>query len=77
MKPDAIRQLLGRRPFQLVEVHLTNGEVYPVRYPDCAILLRSNLIIGDPDADNFVVCALDQIANLNTPQAANGPLRDS
>lgn len=74
MKAEALRQLLGRRPFQPLDVHMSNGEIYQIRYPDCAVVLRSTLFIGDPDADNFVICSFDQVANVNTPQAANNPM---
>lgn len=32
---------------------MSNGEVYQVRYPDFAFVLRTNFVIGHPDADNF------------------------
>ncbi len=62
--------MLQRRPFQPFEVRMSNGDVYQVRYPDFAFVLRSNLVIGDPDADNIAICALDQLASVNAPQPA-------
>jgi hypothetical protein len=47
---------------------MSNGDVYQVRYPDFAFVLWSNFVIGDPDADNFAICALDQMAGVNVPQ---------
>jgi hypothetical protein len=44
--------------------------MYQVRYPDFAFVLRSNLVIGDPDADSIAICALDQMSSVNVPQPA-------
>ncbi len=68
MKSEALRELLQRRPFQPFEVRMSNGDVYQVRYPDFAMALRSNFIIGDADADHFVIGAFDQMASVNVPQ---------
>lgn len=70
MNPQTLRELLQRRPFQPFEVRMSNGDVYQVRYPDFAFVLRSNFVIGDPDADNVAICALDQMASVNLPQPA-------
>jgi hypothetical protein len=61
---EAIRQLLDARPFEPFAVHLSSGDVHPVRYPGCAILTRSRLVIADPDADNVVICSLLDIVSV-------------
>lgn len=68
MKPEHVRELLRRRPFVPFEVRMSNGDVYQVRYPDTAFVNKSLLVIGDPDADNFIICALDQMAAATVPQ---------
>lgn len=60
--------MLRRRPFLPFEVRMSNGDVYQIRYPDFAFVLKTNLVIGDPDADNIGICALDQMATINAPQ---------
>jgi len=72
MNADTLRQMLRRRPFLPFEIHMSNGEVYQVRYPDFAFVLRSNFVIGDPDADNIAICALDQMASVNAPHPDPG-----
>jgi len=69
MKANTIKELLERRPFQPFEVRMTDGNVYQVRYPGYAFVLKAMLFIGDPDADTVAFCALDQIASVNVPQA--------
>lgn len=64
MNHEYFEQLLTARPFEPFAVHLSSGVVYPVRYPNFAILTRSRLVIADPDADNVVVCSLLHIASV-------------
>jgi len=71
MNLETLRGMLRQRPFQPFEVRMSNGDVYQIRYPDFAFVLRSNLVIGDPDADRLALCALDQMASVNVPQPAN------
>jgi hypothetical protein len=47
---------------------MSNGDVLQVRYLEFAFVLRTNFVIGDPDADNIAICALDQMASVNIPQ---------
>ena len=65
MKTETLREMIDRRPFMPFEVRMSNGDVYQVRYPNFAFVLKSNLVIGDPDADHIAICALDQMASIN------------
>ena len=68
MSAETLRQMLQQRPFVPFEVHMSNGDVYQVRYPQFAFVLRTLLVLGDPDADNIAICALNQMASINAPQ---------
>jgi hypothetical protein len=70
MNAETLREMLRRRPFRPFEVRMSSGDVYQVRYPDFAFVLKTNLVIGDPDADHIAICALDQMATVNLPQPA-------
>src|ERR1019366_9504588 len=72
MNAQVLRQMMLGRPFQPFEVSMSNGEVHQVRYPDFAFVLRTNFVIGDPDADNVVICSLDQMASVQVPQPVSG-----
>ena len=72
MNAQILRQMMVRRPFQPFEVRMSNGDAYQVRYPDFAFILRTNFVIGDPDADNVVICALDQMSSVHVPQTVSG-----
>jgi hypothetical protein len=70
MKPNILKELLERRPFQPFELRMSNGDVFQVRCPNYAFVHRTMLFIGDLDADTVAFCALDQIASVNILQAA-------
>ena len=69
MSYEYIQELISRRPFEPFEVHLSSGEVHPVRYPGFAALTRTRLVITDPDADRIAVCSLLHIASIALLQA--------
>ena len=62
MNAKILREMLDRRPFQPFEVRMSSGDVYQVRYPKIAGVTPTRFFIVDPDADDFVICNLDQIA---------------
>jgi hypothetical protein len=50
MRPDDIRQLLLRNPFEPFRICLLDGTTYDVRDPDLIVVGRSILQIGFPAA---------------------------
>jgi hypothetical protein len=70
MNFEYFQELLAKRPFEAFAVHLSNGEVHAVRYPGCAALTRTRLVITDPDADRIVIYSLLHIASVDLLQAA-------
>jgi hypothetical protein len=58
MNYEYFQQLLNARPFQPFAVQLSSGVIHQVRYPGCAILTRTRMVIADPDADQIVVISL-------------------
>jgi hypothetical protein len=73
MNHEYIQTLLNARPFEPFAVQLSSEVTHPVRYPGYAFLTRTRLVIGDPDADNVVVCSLLHIVKvemLSAPERA-------
>jgi hypothetical protein len=73
MNQEYFQTLLNARPFQPFAVQLSSGVVHPVRYPGCAVLTRTRMVITDPEADQIVVCSLIHIVKvemLATPEPA-------
>ena len=61
---DALPQLLRNQPFRPFEVRMSNGDCFEVRHPEMALLLKSNLVFGSPESDDFTSCALLHIADI-------------
>ncbi len=75
MNYEYLRELIEKRPFEPFAVQLSSGETHAVRYPSCAALTRTRLVISDPDADRIFHCSLlhiTSVAFLQTGAAAGG-----
>jgi hypothetical protein len=70
MNRETIQELLQHRPFEPFTIHTTNGESLQVRHPEMAMLLKTKVIVGDPDNDRSWICSLLHIATIETPQNA-------
>lgn len=51
MNADAIRRSLDKRPFEPLEVQLSSGQVYEIRHPENALVLKNALVIAEPETD--------------------------
>jgi hypothetical protein len=54
MTLQTFRELLGRRPFQVVKLTLSSGQTFEIRHPEIAMLTRTRLLIGVDVADDGV-----------------------
>ena len=55
---------------------MSNGDSFEVKHPEMALLLRSSLIFGSPESDDFVFCSLLHVADvkaISTPAGGAGP----
>jgi hypothetical protein len=64
MNAETVREFLIRQPFEPLHVHLSNGEVHQIPHPEFAILLKNTLVIGIPESDRVICCALLHIASI-------------
>lgn len=66
MRPEEILELLRRRPFIPLRVHLTDGRVYDIRHPEQVLVLRQRLDIGiQPDPKTGVVEGVEHCSLLH------------
>ncbi len=76
MNTETMQGLLRRQPFQPFEVRMSNGDAYQIRHPEMALLLRSNLVLGSHESDDFIFCSLLHVAEVKalplTPDGTNG-----
>ena len=64
MNAERLREALSRRPFEPFSIRMSNGDVFPVRHPENAILLRTRLVVADPENDRTMICSLLHIASI-------------
>ena len=70
MNREYIQTLLDTRPFVPFTVYMSSGQFHNVRYPGCAILTPTRMVITDPDADHIVVVSLFHIVKVEMLQPA-------
>jgi hypothetical protein len=63
-------KLLKARPFQPFRVHLSSGDVYEIRHPEMAFLMRTKIMLGlDPDksgyADDWTMISLLHVTSID------------
>lgn len=46
MRPEDLRELNRRQPFEPYRIHITTGQTYDIEHPDQVIVQRSRLVIG-------------------------------
>lgn len=51
---EALKEWLGRRPFEPFRVVLSSGESYEVRHPEVALLVKGGLYVGLPAANGEI-----------------------
>ena len=68
MNSETVKEWLTKQPFEPFEVRLSNGVAYQVRHPEFAFVMKSNLIIGDPNSERVSVCALLHVTSIETLQ---------
>jgi hypothetical protein len=67
---EMIREWLNRRPFEPFVLRLADGEAHEVRHPENVVLLKSRIIIGYPETDRVVHCALIHVDSIESLQMA-------
>lgn len=70
MNAETIREYLRRKPFEPFVIRMSNGEVHEIRHPECALLMKTRMVVYDPDDDRSVTCALVHINSVETLQAS-------
>jgi hypothetical protein len=70
MNSETIRDYLRREPFEPFVIRMSNGEVYEIRHPECAFVMKTRVIVYYPDEDRSVTCALVHINSVEALQAS-------
>jgi len=72
MNTETLQGLLHRRPFQPLEIRMSNGDLHQIRHPEMAMLLRSNIFLGSPDSDDFEFLSILHVVEVKAIPMASG-----
>ena len=70
MNAETIREYLRRKPFEPFVIRMSNGEIHEIRHPECALLMKTRMVVYYPDDDRSVTCPLVHINSVETLQAS-------
>ncbi len=70
MNAETIRDYMRREPFEPFVIRMSNGEVHEIRHPECALVMKTKMIVYYPDNDRSVTCALVHVNSVETLQAS-------
>jgi hypothetical protein len=79
MRPEELLQLIRKRPFVPLRLHMTDGTAYEIRHPEQVLVLRSRVDIGmSPDPATGVLervdhCSLLHVVRVEELQTAAPP----
>jgi hypothetical protein len=78
MRAEELLNLLRRRPFVPIRLHLTDGSAHDIRHPEMALLSRSSIEIGIEGqngggiAEQIVYCSLLHIVRVENLSSQAG-----
>jgi hypothetical protein len=49
IRPEDVRELLRKQPFQPFRMHMSNGQYYDVSHPDVAVVTRGTIVVAKAD----------------------------
>ncbi len=72
MNTATFQSLLRRRPFQPLEIRMSNGDVHVVRHPEMAMAMKSNIFFGSSESDDFEFLSLLHVVEVKAIPIASG-----
>ena len=70
MNAETIRDYMRREPFEPFVIRMSNGEVHEIRHPECALVMKTKMMVYYPDNDRSVTCALAHVNSVEILQAS-------
>ncbi len=83
MTPEELYRMVHKLPFEPFRIHLTDGRVFDIRYPEINMVGVSYMIIGlpvpndpDPVADQFIKVPLSLFDRVESLYAAPATIQN-
>ena len=54
MRAEELRELLDRRPFEPIRLHISSGQTVDIKHPEMAFVTSSLVVVGATESDNRV-----------------------
>lgn len=70
MNAEALQKLLSVRPFEPVEIELSSGQVIPIRHPENVMVLKTTLVVAEPETDTVRWPSLIHIVSVRRKQTS-------
>jgi hypothetical protein len=61
---------VARSAWVIGRIRMSNDEVHEIRHPECALVMKTKIIVGYPDDDRSVTRALVHVNSIETLQAS-------
>jgi hypothetical protein len=68
---EVVQRILREQPFRPISVRMSDGDVFEIRRPEAAMLVRSSLLIALPGQEWPVTCALLHINDIRPLETAS------
>jgi len=72
MNTATLQGLLRRKPFQPLEIRMSNGDIHQIRHPEMAMLLKSNIFLGSAESDDFEFLSLLHVVEVKAVPITSG-----
>ena len=69
MNAETIRDYMRREPFEPFVIRMSNGETHEIRHPECALVMKTKMIVYYPYDDRSATCALVHVNSVEALQA--------
>ncbi len=86
MRPDELKAMLDRRPFEPIRLHISSGQTVDIKHPELAMVTRSLVVVGVIESDqpgvadytiHYNLLHIVKIEPLNGAQQPQAQRRDS
>jgi len=69
MNADAIRELLAIRSFEPLAAELSSGQVFTIKHPENAIVMKNTLVVADLETERVQWTSLIHVVAVQRRQA--------
>lgn len=85
MRPEELVDIIGKRPFQPIRLHMSTGEAVDITHPEAAIVARTTVVVARGMNQRHIADSttwynllhIVKVEQLGAPEGENGQQRKS